>query len=69
VEGFKGRAKSRLAYGRLTRQGLENAGIHVSIVMCVVYADVIAATLVGRPELRCSIAYFALVEPLDGPGR
>jgi hypothetical protein len=31
----------------------------VSIVMCVVYADVIAAALVKRPELRYSIAHFA----------
>ena len=58
-ESLNGRVKSRLAYGRLTWQGLENAGIHVSIVMCVVYAAVIAATLVGRPELRYSIAHFA----------
>jgi hypothetical protein len=59
AEGFNGRAKSRLAYERLTWQGLENASIHVSIVMCVVYAAVVAATLIGRPELRHSIAYFA----------
>lgn len=35
-ESLNGRVKSRLAYGRLTWQGLENASIHVSIVMCVV---------------------------------
>jgi len=58
-ESLNGRVKSRLAYGRLTWQGLENASIHVSIVMCVVYAAVIAAALVGRPELRYSIAHFA----------
>jgi len=39
--------------------GLKNASIHVSIVMCVVHAAVIAATLVGRPELRYGIAHFA----------
>ena len=59
VEGFIGRVKSRLAYGRLTWQGLENASIHVSLVLMVVYAAAIAATRIGRPELRYSIAYFA----------
>jgi hypothetical protein len=58
-ESLNGRVKSRLAYGRLTWQGLGNSSIHVSIVMCVVYAAVIAAALVGRPELRYSIAHFA----------
>jgi len=58
-ESVNGGVKSRLAYGRLTWQGLGNASIHVSIVMCVVYAAVIAAALVGRPELRYSIAHFA----------
>ena len=58
VEGF-GRVKSRLAYRRLTWQGLENASIHVSIILMVVYAAAIAATLIGWPELRQSIAYFA----------
>ena len=59
VEGFIGRVRSRLAYGRLTWQGLENAGIHVSLVLCVVYAVAIAAHRIGRPELRQSIAFFA----------
>ena len=59
VEGFNGRAKSRLAYERLTWQGLENAGIHVSVVLMVVYAVAIAAFRIGRPELRQSIAFFA----------
>jgi hypothetical protein len=59
VEGFNGRVKSRLAYERLTWQGLENAGIHVSLVLCVVYAVAIAAFRIGRPELRQSIAFFA----------
>jgi hypothetical protein len=59
VEGFIGRVKSRLAYGRLTWQGLENASIHVSLVLCVVYAVAIAASRIGRPELRQSVAYFA----------
>jgi len=58
-ESLNGRVKSRLAYSRFTWQGLENASIHVSIVICVVYAAVIAAALVGRPELRNSIAHFA----------
>ncbi len=34
VEGFIGRVKYRLAYGRLTWQGLENACIHVSLILC-----------------------------------
>ena len=59
VEGFNGRAKSRLAYERLTWQGLENAGIHVSVILMVVYAVAIAAFRIGRPELRQSIAFFA----------
>jgi hypothetical protein len=59
VEGFIGRVRNRLAYGRLMWQGLENAGIHVSLVLCVVYAVAIAAHRIGRPELRQSIAYFA----------
>jgi hypothetical protein len=59
VEGFIGRMRSRLSYGRLTWQGLENVGIHVSLVLCVVYAVAIAAHRIGRPELRQSIAFFA----------
>ena len=59
VEGFIGRVKSRLAYGRLTWQGLENVSIHVSLVLMVVYAVCIAAFRLGRPELRQSVAYFA----------
>ncbi len=59
VEGFNGRAKSRLAYERLTWQGLDNAGIHVSLVLMVVYAVCIAAYGIGRPELRQSVAFFA----------
>lgn len=59
VEGFIGRVKSRLGYGRLTWQGLENAGIHVSLVLMVVYAVAIASFRIGRPELRQSVAFFA----------
>jgi len=59
VEGFNGRAKSRLAYERLTWQGLENAGIYVNVILMVVYAVAIAAFRIGRPELRQSIAFFA----------
>ena len=58
-EGLNGRVKSRLAYSRFTWQGLENASIHVSIILCIVYAAAIAATLIGRPELKYSIAHFA----------
>lgn len=59
VEGFIGRVKSKLAYGRLTWQGLENVGINVSLVLMVVYAVSIAAFRIGRPELRQSVAFFA----------
>ena len=59
VEGFNGRAKSRLAYERLTWQGLENVGIHVGLVLMVAYAVCIAAYGIGRPELRQSVAFFA----------
>ena len=59
VEGFNGRAKSRLAYQRLTWQGLENASTHVSLVLMVAYAVCIAAYGIGRPELRQSVAFFA----------
>jgi hypothetical protein len=59
AEGFIGRAKSRLAYQRLTWQGVDNACIHVCIVLCVAYAVCIVAYRLGRPELRQSVAYFA----------
>jgi hypothetical protein len=58
-ESFNGRAKCRLAYQRLTWQGLENASIHVGLVLMVAYAVCIAAYSVGRPELRQSVAFFA----------
>ena len=59
VEGFNGRVKSRLAYQRLTWQGLENASIHVSLMLMVAYAVCIVAYGIGRPELRQSVAFFA----------
>jgi hypothetical protein len=59
AEGFNGRAKSRLAYQRLTWQGLEKVGIHVGLVLMVAYAVCIAAYGMGRPELRQSVAFFA----------
>jgi len=43
----------------LTWQGLENASIHVGLVLTVAYAVCIAAYSVGRPELRQSVAFFA----------
>ena len=59
VEVFIGWVKCRRGYGRLTWQGLENVGIHVSLVLMVVYAVCIAAYGIGRPELRQSVAFFA----------
>lgn len=58
-ESLNGRVKTRLAYSRFTWQGLGNTSIHVSIIFCIVYAAVIAAYRIGRPELRYSITYFA----------
>jgi hypothetical protein len=59
AESLNGRVKTRLAYSKLTWQGLQNASIHTCLVFCVVYAVTIVAALMGRPELRYSIAYFA----------
>ena len=59
AESLNSRLKNRLAYGRLTWQGLGNAGIHVGLALMVAYAACIAAYGIGRPELRQSIAYFA----------
>ena len=58
-ESINGRVKARLAYSRLTWQGLRNACIHACLVFCVAYAAVIVAALLGKPELQYSIAYFA----------
>ena len=58
-ESLNGRVKARLAYSKLTWQGLGNACIHTCLVFCVVYAVCIVAAFMGKPELRYSIAYFA----------
>jgi hypothetical protein len=58
-ESLNGRVKARLAYSRLTWQGLGNACIHTCLVFCAVYAVVIAAALLEKPELQYSITYFA----------
>ncbi len=44
-ESLNGRVKARLAYSRLTWQGLGNAYIHTCLVFCVVYAVSIVTTL------------------------
>jgi len=54
-----GRAKCRLNLSKFTWQGLENAGIHVGLVLMVAYAVCIAAYGIGRPELRQSVAFLA----------
>ena len=59
AESLMGRVKSRLGFEGLTWQGLWNASVHVSLVLCVVYAAAIAAAQIERPEMRQSIAYFA----------
>ena len=58
-ESLNGRVKARLAFSRLTWQGLKNACIHTCLVFCMVYAVCIAAASLDRPELQYSIAYFA----------
>ena len=58
-EGLFGRAKCRLSLSRLTWQGLDNVCIHVCLTMFVVYSVCIVAHIIGRPELRQSVAYFA----------
>jgi hypothetical protein len=58
-ESINGRVKARLAYSRLTWQGLRNACIHACLIFSVVYSVVIAAAVLGKPELQYSIAYFA----------
>jgi hypothetical protein len=58
-ESLNGRVKNRLAFTRLTWQGLWNACIHACLVFCVAYAVVIVANVLGKPEFQYSIAYFA----------
>ena len=40
-------------------QGLGNASIHVSLILCVIYMVAIAAVSLGRPDLLQSVAYSA----------
>jgi hypothetical protein len=58
-ESINGRVKARLAYSRFTWQGLRNACVHACLIFSVVYSVVIVAAILGRPELKYSIAYFA----------
>lgn len=58
-EGLFGRAKCKLNFYRLTWQGLGNVCIHVCLAMSVAYSVCILAHLIGKPELRQSVAYFA----------
>lgn len=58
-ESLNGRVKARLAFSRLTWQGIQNVSIHVCLVLCVVYAVAVVASVMGKPELRYSVAYFA----------
>jgi len=59
VESFISALKNHLAYDQFTWKGLENASIHTSLALCVVYAVAIAASKMGRSDLARSIAYFA----------
>jgi hypothetical protein len=58
-ESLNGRVKARLAFSRLTWQGIRNVNIHVCLVLCVVYAVAVVASVLGKPELRYSNANFA----------
>jgi hypothetical protein len=58
-ESMNGRVKARLAYSRFTWRGLKNACIHACLIFSVVYSVVIVASLLGRPELQYSTAFFA----------
>jgi hypothetical protein len=58
-ESLNGRVKARLAFSRLTWQGLRNACIHTCLVFSLVYSIIIVASLLGKPELQYSTAYFA----------
>lgn len=59
VESFISTLKNRLGYDNFTWKGLENATIHTSLALCVVYSVHIAALKKGKPGLARSIAYFA----------
>ena len=59
VESFISALKNHLAYGRFTWKGLDTASIHTSLAFCAVYAVVIAALKLSRPDLTGSIARFA----------
>jgi hypothetical protein len=58
-ESLNGRAKARIAFSRLTWQGIENASIRVCLVLSMVYAVAVVASVMGKPELRYSITHFA----------
>ena len=59
VESLNGRLKSRLDFSQFTWQGIGNVSIHACLALCLVYAVVIVAARLGRPELQYSIAHFA----------
>jgi hypothetical protein len=49
-ESLNGRVKGRLAYSRLTWQGLGNTCIHTCLVFCLAYAFTMVAALLGKPD-------------------
>ena len=59
VEGFISTLKNHLGYDNFTWKGLENASIHTSLAICVIYAVAIAASKLNRPDLTGSVSYFA----------
>jgi hypothetical protein len=58
-ESLNGRVKARLAFSRLTWQGLRNACIQTCLVFSVVYSIAIVAYFLKKPELQYSTAFFA----------
>jgi hypothetical protein len=58
AEGFISTLKTQLGYDNFTWKGLDNAGIHTSLAICVIYAVTIAAFKMGKPEQARSITYF-----------
>ena len=59
AEDLIGRVKSSLWVQWLTLQGLDNASIHVCLVLMMVYAAAIAEHRLGRAELGQSVAFLA----------
>jgi len=58
AEGFVSTLKTQIGYDNYTWKGLDNAAIHTSLAISLIYAVTIAAIKMGKPEKARSIAYF-----------